>query len=131
MTDPAPAETDGVAAPAGPASARRRPRRRHPALGARVVATGLSTAAMLGIVAALGIDAAAQAQAPPAPSLTAAAIEVPGPRGVPAGQDLTVVAVTGVTNEAIQLTAKPVVRAAAAPAAAQPQAAVATTNGSR
>ena len=128
MTDPTTAATDGVPAPTVPATARRRPKRRHPALGARIVAAGLSTTAMLGIVAALGADAASPEPPPPAPALTATAIEAPVP--APPGQDLAAVTVTQVTNEPIQLTASPVVRAPA-PAAAQPQAAVVTTNGSR
>ena len=51
----APGGTPGVTVPVGPA---RRPTRRHPALTARILTTGLSTALMLGIITDLGANAA-------------------------------------------------------------------------
>lgn len=131
---------------------RRRPRRRHPALGTRIAVTGLSTTTMFGIVAALGVAGASQEPtqsadtipttnpmiaADPA-TITAAA---PDPTTTLPTPITTTVPVTELSNEPIQLNANPVVRVVEVPAAPaanpapapapQQQAPVASTNGSR
>lgn len=104
-----------------------RNRRRHPALGARIAAAGMSSAAMLGIVAALGAQ-----QPPPASAVEAPAAEPPSVIVVdPRLSASKAVTVSRLSDEPIYLTATPVVRAAE-PAPASPAAApVARTNGSR
>lgn len=116
--------TQGVAATDGSA---RRPRRRHPALGSRIAATGLSAATMFGIVAALGVQtppAVADTSPPPAVETNVVTVD-------PQAASPPAVTVGELTDQPIQLTATPVVRAAQ-PASAPTQAApVARTNGSR
>ena len=104
-----------------------RPRRRHPALKSRIVSTGISAAAMFGIVAALGVQ---EARTPKVQELPAS---VPQSEIVvdPASAAPTAVVVSELSDRPVQLTATPVVRAA--PPAPSPVAAapVARTNGSR
>lgn len=99
-------------------------RQRHPAHKARIMSAGLSTAAMLGIVAALG------AQNPSVADVVEAPASVPNVTAVDPSAPTSVV-VSELSDQPIQLTATPIVRAAQ-PAATQAAAVpVARTNGSR
>jgi hypothetical protein len=120
---PAPGRTQRVTVTTGST----RPRRRHPALGARILSTGMSTAAMFGIVAALGVQnpPPANAAQDPTPAVPAAIVVDPTAAAPMA------VTVSELSDRPIQLTATPIVRAAQpapTPAVAAP---VARTNGSR
>ena len=139
MTDPVAREASSTPS--------RRPRRRHPALASRIAVTGMSTATMFGIVAALGVSGASQdatrsAGTDPGSDTTVPAEPVGTTVAAPPGQPTTVpapvmttVPVTELSNEPIQLTAEPVVRVVETPSAPAPapreQAPVASTNGSR
>lgn len=104
-----------------------RPRRRHPALGARILATGVSTAAMFGIVAAIGVRNPPQvdSEETTAPAVPASIVVDPA-AGAPGA-----VTLSELSDQPIQLTATPIVRAAQPAPSQAISAPVARTNGSR
>lgn len=109
-----------------------RPRRRHPALGARIAATGLSTAAMLGMVAALGAQhPPSSAGAPLTPTGQVASAPTEPIDVAPTASTNRRVAVSELSGQPIQLDAQPVVRAAPAGRSGNQPTPVARTNGSR
>lgn len=109
-------DTPGVVAPLSPAQ-----RRRHPALGARIAATGLSTTAMLGIVAGLGI-ANPPTQASDESVPVATVVVDPAPAGT------STATIDRPSSDSVTLTTNPVIRVEAPAPSAAP---IARTSGSR
>lgn len=104
-----------------------RPRRRHPALGARILTAGMSTAAMFSIVAAIGVQNPPQTNAEQTAAPAVPASIVVDPAAGAAGA----VTLSELSDQPIQLTATPIVRAAQPAPTQAASAPVARTNGSR
>ncbi len=121
----APGGTPGVTVPVDPT---RRPTRRHPALTARILTAGLSTALMLGIIADLGANAAPALDA--SPMLDESAVPVQPAAVASPTASTRVATIAELTGQPIQLTAAPAVRTVD-PAPRQQPAPMATTHGSR
>lgn len=124
--------------PAPTARASTRPRRRHPALGGRIVAAGIGVSTMLGLVASMGIASATADDgttgAEPVTAPLADAPTAPPVVTVPNTTPATAADRSAPAPAPVTLTARPDVRVVAPPvvqSAAPAPAPVATTRGSR
>lgn len=103
----------------GPSPSGARRRRRHPALGARIAATGVSTATMLGIVAGLGAN--------PSPGADSVDPRAAAPVSAP-GAGASSLTVLSRSDRPVVLTATPTISVEPTSGIAAP---VARTHGSR